>query len=128
MHAAGGILSKSGLNFTQIFGIGLVMEALIFVYVWVVVKNIRDEKAVKGKSTSDMVKDLFDFQHVKDAVGTVTKKRPGNTRKMLFFLLLSHSLLMAPMMGIKIVIYMCVLKSTSAAAYKYMVVCLKFYR
>jgi len=43
--------------------------------------------------------DIFNKQHIVDAVMSVFKKRPGNDRKKLLLLLLCHSLVMAPMFG-----------------------------
>jgi PCFT/HCP family folate transporter-like MFS transporter 1/3 len=103
---SGAILAKSTLTYTQMFGLGLALESLVFVYVFFAVKTVRDEDAVKGKSATDMFHDLLDSQHIKDAVSAVTKKRTGDNRKTLILLLVAHATLMAPMMGEMGVMYL----------------------
>jgi PCFT/HCP family folate transporter-like MFS transporter 1/3 len=99
-------VSQLGYSFTQVFAAGALLEGLVFLYVYQVIRNIRDEKAVKGKTTTDMIKDLFNTTHAKDAMYSVVKRRPGNVRMQLWILLLSHFTIMAPMMGEMGVMYL----------------------
>ena len=95
----GGGLAGNGYSFAQVFGLAAAMELFAFSYVALLIPNVRDEKAIKGVTTSQMVRDIFNLNHIKDAVSSVFKKRPGNDRLKLLLLLLCHSLIMAPLMG-----------------------------
>lgn len=95
----GGFLAHSGYTFAQIFGTAAALEGTAAVCLLLFLPNIRDEKAIKGVSTEQMIRDVFNFQHIKDAISSVFKKRPGNDRLKLLSLLVCHSLIMAPMMG-----------------------------
>lgn len=102
----GGALASSGLGFPKIFGLAALIEIIAFVYLLVFIPNVRDEKKIKGISTAAMIKDIFNLNHISDAIMSVFKKRSGNDRKKLLLLLMSHSLVMAPMFGEGAVMYL----------------------
>ncbi|CAG7830431.1 unnamed protein product, partial [Allacma fusca] len=82
-------------------------EAFGFLYLTYGLPNVvRDEKAIAGVSSSQMFTELFNKQHIVDAIGSAFKKRPGNDRIKLLALLLCHALVMAPMMGEQAVIFL----------------------
>ncbi|CAL8113962.1 unnamed protein product [Orchesella dallaii] len=104
--AAGGILSKSGLGFTKIFALGMGLELFSLIYLVISMKNRPMPGATKGKSTSEMFMELFNFQHIRDAASCIMKKREGNTRLKLGLLLLSHGCVFGTMMGEMGVLYL----------------------
>jgi MFS family permease len=97
--ALGGVLASSTLSFATIFLIAALLESMGLLYLIIFIPNVRDEKAIKGISTVNMIKDVFNLQHISDAVSSVFKKRPGNDRKKLLLLLVCHSLVLAPLFG-----------------------------
>ncbi|CAL8124071.1 unnamed protein product [Orchesella dallaii] len=104
--AVGGILSKSGMGFTKIFGIGIALETFALVYLIISITNRPLPGVTDGKSRFQIFMELFDFQHIKDAANCVMKKREGNTRLKLGLLLLSHACVFMPMCGEMGVLYL----------------------
>lgn len=90
----------SSLGFVKIFTIAAFIETIGFLWLLYGLPNVvRNEKDVKRTSTQKMFSDLFDKQNVIDAIGSGMKERPGNDRLKILALLVSHCLVMAPMMG-----------------------------
>lgn len=93
----------SSLGFVKIFTIAAIVETIGFLWLLYGLPNVvRNEAVVKRASNQKMLSDLFDKQNVVDAVGSAIKKRPGNDRLKILALLVSHCLIMAPMMGTKL--------------------------
>jgi len=92
----GGALAKSSLGYGNIFVIGLLMFIGNFIYILLAVKDHKDQHS---KPFGEMVLEIFNTQHLKDAFQVVSKPRPGNTRTKLYILLVSHFCCFAPIMG-----------------------------
>lgn len=96
----GGVLASSTLSFAQIFLVAAVLESVAFLWLLFFIPNfIREPKAIKGISSGQMLREVFNSQHLVDAISSVFKKRKGNDRIKLLLLLLCHSLVMAPLFG-----------------------------
>jgi PCFT/HCP family folate transporter-like MFS transporter 1/3 len=95
------------LGFVVIFTVSALVEFVGFLWLlYGLPEVIRDEKAIKGVSNSQKFRELLNMQHISDAIGSGFKSRPGNDRLKLLALLVSHSMIMAPMFGEGAVIYL----------------------
>jgi len=83
---------KSAIGLSGAFFAGICMELVGFLYVLFMVREtVQDYTSGLGE--------LFDFQHVRNSVSAVFKKRQNVNSWHLWGLLLSHAFVMAPTFG-----------------------------
>jgi len=92
----GGAMAKSSLGYANIFLIGLLMFTGNFLYILRAVKDHTDQHS---KPFGEMVLEIFNTQHLKDAFQVVRVPRPGNARTKLYILLGSYFCAYVPVMG-----------------------------